>query len=99
MRNSNCNKLSRPLSKKQHTYFKLLCKGVPATEAARRAGYSAKNPAQSAHQASRSIRDRIQHALFEAGLTPEGLIHKHLVPVLAAERTEFCKFNGRVTDL
>ena len=95
---SNRTRRSRPLTSKQRTYFKLLCKGMPATQAARRAGYSAKNPAQSAYQAWQSIRERLQIALFEVGLTPEGLIHKHLLPALNAMETEFAKFNGRITE-
>ena len=98
IKNPNRGRRKRPLTAKQQVYFKLLCEAVPATEAARRAGYSQRNPAQSAYQASRSIRERVQYALFEVGLTPEGLIHKYLFPALEAEETEFCKFKGKITD-
>jgi hypothetical protein len=98
VKNPNRERRRRFLTAKQQVYFKLLCEGVPATNAARRAGYSHKNAAQSAYQASRGIRERIQNALFESGLTPEGLIHKYLLPALQAEKTEFCKHKGNISD-
>lgn len=91
-------RLKRPITTKQAKYFKLLCQGVPATQAALKAGYTSKNPAQAGYAASKSIRARIQKGLFEAGLTPEGLIHKHLVPALKAKETKFFQHEGMVTD-
>jgi hypothetical protein len=88
----------RLLTSKQEKYFRLLCQGVPSGQAAIKAGYSSKCAASSGHQAYKSIRARVQHALFEAGLTPEGLIHKHLLPALTAMEVEFAKSEGRITD-
>jgi hypothetical protein len=61
---ANHRKYNRPLTIRRERYFELLCKGMPATEAARRAGYSGKNPAQSAYQAWRSISERVQNAML-----------------------------------
>ena len=88
----------RVLTTKQQIYFRLLCKGVPATQAALKAGYSVRCAPQAAYQATRSIRERIQGALFEAGLTPEGLVHKHLLPALGAMETKFAQSEGSFTD-
>jgi hypothetical protein len=96
-KNPNRKRRNRPLTSKQQNYFKLLCKGMSATEAARRAGYGGE-PAHSAYQATRGIRERILKALFEAGLTPEGLVHKYLLPALKAMETEFAKFEGKISD-
>jgi hypothetical protein len=98
VKNPNHRRRNRLLTKKQQVFFKLLCQGVSATDAAYRAGYSQNNPSQSAYQASRGLRERIPYALFEAGLTPEGLIHKHLLPALQAEETGFVKHKGKITD-
>ena len=56
-KNPNRKRRNRPLTLKQQNYFKLLCKGMSATEAARRAGYG--EPAHSAYQATRGIRERM----------------------------------------
>lgn len=70
---------------------------MPATQAALGAGYTGKTPAQSAYQATRGIRARVEDALAENGLTPEGLITKYLVPAMLATDTEFAKFEGEIT--
>jgi hypothetical protein len=41
--------------------------------------------------------NRLEKALHEAGLTPEGVIHKYLLPALSAEPTEYAKFEGQIT--
>lgn len=88
----------RKLTDRQREFFKLLCKGVGATEAALKAGYTGKTPAQSAYQAMKGLRHRVEEALGENGLTPEGLITKYLVPAMLATDTEFAKFEGEITD-
>lgn len=91
-------KLKRPATTRQEKFFALLCKGKAATQAAIEAGYSGKNPRQSAYQAMKGLRSRTEFALDEAGLTPEGLIHKYLLPALKANKTEWAKFEGEFTD-
>jgi hypothetical protein len=88
-------KRKRPLSPKQEIYFRLLSKGVPQSKAWREAGY---NTRQSAYAGTVNLRRRIQNALFECGLTPEGLVAKHLLPALSATHKEFAKFEGKITD-
>jgi hypothetical protein len=80
---------------KQEAYFKYLCQGMSATKAALKAGYKS---VQSAYQGTRGLRSRIADAFGEAGLTPEGIIHKHILPALKAEETEFCKFEGKIGE-
>lgn len=91
-------KRKRALTKRQRKFFELLCTGMPATQAARNAGYSGATPAQSAYQATKGIRARVEEALAENGLTPEGLITKYLVPAMLATDIEFAKFEGEITD-
>jgi hypothetical protein len=91
-------KLKRKLTTRQRKFFELLCKGVPATQAALKAGYSGANPSQSAYAATKGIRSRVEEALAENGLTPEGLITKFLVPAMSANMTEFAKFEGQISD-
>jgi len=90
--------IKRVLTNRQRKFFDLLCKGTPATQAAREAGYSGANPSQSAYAATKGIRARVEQALAENGLTPEGLITKFLVPAMLATDTEFAKFEGEITD-
>ncbi len=70
---------------------------MPASQAAVKAGYSPKHARYSGYQAKQGLRDRLEKALHEAGLTPEGVIHKYLLPALSAERTEYAKFEGQIT--
>lgn len=88
-------KRKRLVTGRQERYFKALCRGLSATAAAKQAGYKS---VQSAYQGTKGLRARVQAALDEAGLTPEGLIHKHLIPALGACETEFAKFEGEITD-
>ena len=62
------------------------------TQAAKAAGYSDKNPAQSGYQALAQLRGRVPELLERHGLGEEVLIEKYLLPLLDAEETKF--FNG-----
>lgn len=68
------------------------------TEAARRAGYSDRNLAQSGHQALKAIRLRMPELMDDLGLTERALIEKHLVPLLSAESTKYFQNKGKVSD-
>jgi hypothetical protein len=72
--------------------------GATITEAARKAGYSEKNLAQSGHQALKAIRLRMPELMDEAGLTERALIEKYLVPLLSAKDTKYFQRRGKVTD-
>jgi hypothetical protein len=78
--------------------YKNLLSGSTITEAARRAGYSEKNLAQSGHQALKAIRLRMPELMDDAGLTERTLIEKYLVPVLSAKNTKYFQYRGKVTD-
>jgi hypothetical protein len=73
-------------------------RGTTITEAARRAGYSEKNLAQSGHQALKAIRLRMHELMDGLGLTGGVLIEKHLVPLLWAKTTKFFQYQGKVRD-
>jgi hypothetical protein len=65
-------------------------------DAAREAGYSGKNLAQSGHQALKAIRLSMPELMDEIGLTERALIEKHLVPLLSATTTKYFQHHGRV---
>jgi hypothetical protein len=80
---------SRELTPRQITFTKHLLTGATITEAARRAGYSEKNLAQSGHQALQTIRLKRPELMARLELTPRVLIEKYLVPLLSATKTKF----------
>jgi hypothetical protein len=63
-------------------------------QAARDAGYSAKNANQSGYQALAQLRGRVPELLERYGLGEEVLIDKYLLPLLEAEETKFFN-NGK----
>src|SRR5947199_97521 len=81
---------------RQLEFAKNLLESNTITEAARRAGYSDKNLAQSGHQALKAIRLRMPEVMDDLGLTDRHLIEKHLVPLLSATTTKFFQHEGRV---
>jgi phage terminase small subunit len=97
MAKSRCSG-TRKLTPRQLLFAKNVVKGTTITDAARNAGYSEKNLAQSGHQALKAIRLRMPELMDEAGLTERALIEKHLVPLLAAKTTKFFQHQGKVTD-
>lgn len=89
------------LSRKEQTLVKELAKGkgtITQGEAAVIAGYSPKNPGQSAHQALESIRSKMPEVLDRHGLTDDVLIEKHLIPLLGAKITKHFAHHGKVKD-
>jgi|HubBroStandDraft_1064217.scaffolds.fasta_scaffold104175_2 phage terminase small subunit len=89
---------TRRLTQKQAEFFKNLCKGLSGSEAARKAGYSPNHVPQQAHVTRERIRYRVNLALVEAGLHPEGLKYKHILPALHAMETKTAAFEGKITD-
>jgi len=87
-----------PLTPRQKKLAENLLKGKSRKEAAIRAGYSAKNPRQSAHQALEAIRLKMPQLMDKVGLTDTKLLTKYLQPALEAKETEFAKFEGKITD-
>ena len=77
---------------RQQTFVKELAPGKTLTQAAKTAGYSDKNPAQSGYQALAQLRGRVPELLERHGLGEEVLIEKYLLPLLEANETKF--FNG-----
>src|ERR1700674_999418 len=80
---------TKQLTPRQVAFASNVLEGRTLTEAARRAGYSDKNLAQSGHQALKAIRLKLPELMDELGLTERTLIEKHLVPLLSATITKF----------
>jgi hypothetical protein len=76
----------KKLTLKQSRLVAALPKAKTAAAAAIEAGYSPKNPDQSAYQALKAIEKTMPEMMIELGLTNKSLIENHLVPLLRAER-------------
>jgi hypothetical protein len=74
---------------RQQKFVRELASGKTLTQAAKNAGYSDKNPAQSGYQALAQLRRRVPELLERHGLGEEVLIEKYLLPLLQAEETKF----------
>jgi len=86
---------SKELTPRQIIFARHLLIGATITEAARRAGYSKKNLAQSGHQALQTIRLKSPELMARLELTPQVLIEKHLVPLLSATKTKVFQYKGK----
>ena len=89
---------ARELTPRQITFTKHLLTGATITEAARKAGYSERNLAQSGHQALQTIRLKCPELMVRLELTPSVLIEKYLVPLLSATKTKFFLYKGKVIE-
>ena len=67
-------------------------------EAALIAGYSPKNPDQSANQAFNAILLKAPEAMGQAGLNMLAVIQNHLVPLLHAKEVKLAQHKGKYTD-
>jgi hypothetical protein len=67
-------------------------------EAAIKAGYSSKNPDQSAYQAIEAIKQKAPEVMAKLGLTLEHVIQNHLVPLMGATETKIVVHEGKITD-
>jgi hypothetical protein len=76
---------------RQQNFVRELASGKTLTQAAKNAGYSDKNPAQSGYQALAQLRGRVPELLERHGLGEEVLIQRYLLPLLEAEETKFFK--------
>ena len=88
----------KELTPRQITFTKHLLTGATITEAARKAGYSERNLAQSSHQALQTIRLKCPELMARLELTPSVLIEKYLVPLLSATKTKFFQYKGKVIE-
>ena len=88
----------RKLTRRESHFVKAFAKSKSQADAAIAAGYSAKNPDQSAHQALKSIQQKVPDLMDELGLTDRALIENHLVPLLSAHETKFFQHEGKVVQ-
>jgi hypothetical protein len=91
-------KKKRPTTR-QAKLVKHMVAGKTQTEAAVLAGYSRKNPRQSAHQAIKQLRKSMPEVLETAGLTNECLIDNYLLPLMNANDTKFFPYMKTVTTV
>jgi hypothetical protein len=89
---------AKQLTPRQITLAENFVKGTTITEAARRAGYSGKNLAQSGHQAFKAIKRKAPEVMARAGLNLDTVIRKHLDPLLNATETKIFQSDGKITD-
>jgi phage terminase small subunit len=87
----------KKLTQKERKLVKNIARGMPQAEAAIEAGYSEKNPSQSAYQAMQTIARRMPEVMEKLGLTDEALIERHLLPLLDATETKFFSFRRQTT--
>jgi hypothetical protein len=88
----------KKLRPKQQKYLRARIAGKSKTEAAKVAGYSPKNLAQSAYQAEKLMEEKVSDLYDRHGLTDDAIIENHLLPLLNAEETKFFAHNGRVVS-
>lgn len=85
------------LTRREYKFLVALRKGKNGQQAALTAGYSPKNPDQSAHQVMKNIERKGGFDVYAAmGLTRDQFIQKNLVPALNATETKFFAHNGKV---
>jgi hypothetical protein len=88
----------KKLTSKERKLLRALPTCKTQGEAAILAGYSPKNPSQSAHTAIQSLKLKVPELMDELGLTEKGLIENHLVPALSATRKEYFSNQGIILD-
>lgn len=86
------------MTHRERRLFKALAEGKTQKEAALAAGYSVKNPDQSAAQAIESIKDKAPDLFARHGLDDDSFIKNYLVPALNAQETKFFAHEGIVKD-
>lgn len=84
------------LTQRQQKLVKNLAAGMNQSDAAVEAGYSEKNPRQSAHQAVYQIQRRMPELFDKLGLSDRVIIEKHLVPLLNATETKFVPYRKQI---
>jgi hypothetical protein len=84
------------LTQRQQKLVKNLAAGMNQSAAAIDAGYSDKNPRQSAHQAVEQIQRRMPALFDKLGLSDRAIIEKHLVPLLNAKETKFFPYRKQI---
>jgi hypothetical protein len=89
--------VANKLTLKERALVKNLATSKTKKDAALKAGYSEKNPSQSANQALRSIERKMPDVMEKLGLTDESLVADYLKPLLAAEETKFFAFRKTIT--
>src|SRR5215471_5096166 len=85
----------RQLTARQAVFVRSLVSGATVTQAARNAGYSGKNLAQSGYQALKTVQSKMPELMVEAGLTPKVIIEKYLVPLLSATSRKCLQHKGK----
>jgi hypothetical protein len=91
-------KSEKPLTERQSRFAEAFLKTKSKKQAALIAGYSSKNPSQSGNQALEDIKHKAPKILESMGLGLEGVIQKHLIPLLHATETKFFQSEGKVTE-
>lgn len=89
-------KTKKRLTRKQQRFVNALAAGNSREKAVAQAGYSTKNPDQSAYQVLKQVNKKVPELMDEMGLTDRALIQNNLVPLLNATETKFFAHEGKV---
>ena len=89
-------KAKKRLTRKQQKFVNALAAGNSRELAVAQAGYSTKNPDQSAYQALKQVTKKVPELMDELGLTDRALIQNNLVPLLNATERKFFAHEGKV---
>jgi hypothetical protein len=92
------SKVKNWLTPKQSRFAAAYAKSHSMKEAALVAGYSPKNPSQSANQALAAIKEKAPEVMAAMGLTLGSVIENHLVPLMHAREMKFAQYKGKFTD-
>lgn len=87
---------NRELSTRQKKYVEARLEGQSKTDAAIKAGYSARNAGQSGYQVEKAIAGPMRDAMDKVGLDLRTLLERKLVPLLDA--TEVKHLTHRLRD-
>jgi hypothetical protein len=92
--------MAKKLNPRQRKLVKTLAAGATLTDAAKAAGYKAKDPRKSGSQVMNTIATSGAGADFldRMGLTDEVLYSKYIYPLLEATEVKFFQSEGKVTQ-
>jgi len=88
----------KKLTLKEKKLLKGVVEGMSLKDAALSAGYSDKNPSQSAGQALKCIEDKDPDLFVRNGLDDDAFLQQHVIPAMRAEQTQLATFEGRFSD-
>jgi hypothetical protein len=84
------------LTRRERTLFAGVASGLTITEAAVRAGYTTKCPAQAGSQALKNIAAKLPDLFERHGLSDDDFVEKHLLPTMNATEVRVLLHRGKI---